>query len=132
MSHIEILHFVLISALRKADIKSMKTLVVSFLTMLIALFASPAFAHKGLTFQGYLKDASGQLVTASGVTITSRLVSPNNCVLLEETHSGVAITSGFFTVVIGNGTRTGADKSLALKDVFSNTTARTVTPTAWI
>lgn len=103
----------------------MKTLVVSLLALASISFTLPAHAHKGLTFQGYLKDANGQLVTATGVTITSRLVSPNNCVLMEETHSNVSITSGFFTVVLGAGTRTGADKTLALKDVFSNSTART-------
>lgn len=102
----------------------MKTSLVFFAAFALTVIARPADAHKGLTFQGYLKDANGQLVTASNVTMTSRLVSPNGCVLMEETHSGVAINSGFFTVVIGSGTRTGADKSLALKDVFSNTTAR--------
>lgn len=90
-----------------------------FTLTLAAGFGAQA-QSKGMTFQGYLKDSTGALVNTSGVSVTSQLLSPNDCVLMEETHSAVNITNGFFTVVIGKGTRTGADKGLSMRDVFNN------------
>lgn len=96
---------------------------VTFLALTFAVLSGAHAQSKGMTFQGYLKDSGGNLVNAS-VSVTSQLLSPNDCVLMEETHSAVAITQGFFTVVIGKGTRTGADKHLAMRDVFNNGATR--------
>src|SRR4051812_16563435 len=80
--------------------------------------------HKGLTFQAMVKDSGGVLVNDVGLTVNVRVLSPNDCILLEENHAGVNITNGYLNLVAGKGTRTGSDTGLTLKDIFSNTVAR--------
>jgi hypothetical protein len=94
--------------------------------ILIASWPHFTFAqnHKGLSFQGFVKDSGGVIVNDTGLTINIRVLSPNNCILLEENHAGVNITNGYLNLVVGKGTRAGSDPSLTFKDIFSNFTAR--------
>lgn len=95
------------------------------LTFYFILFGSVSFAQsqsKGISFQGVIKTPSGQFPTISGTSVLVKILSPNDCLLREESFSGVNISNGYLNLVIGRGTPTSnnPDPARDLKSVMSN------------
>lgn len=76
--------------------------VVAFL--LFAFQMSFAEIPTTMSYQGVLKDASGDAVPDGDYKLTFRLTTaPNNSILLwEEVHESVAVENGIFNVILGS------------------------------
>ncbi|HEY1079924.1 MAG TPA: hypothetical protein VGE46_07495, partial [Bdellovibrio sp.] len=99
-----------------------KNLLGLFLGLQLAIVAQ-AQTHKGINFQGVIKVPSGpQYVypTEKGITVNAKILSTNNCILLEEEFLGVNISNGYINLSIGSGNRIGADPNLPLAKVMDN------------
>lgn len=97
-------------------------LVGLFLGVMIALSAK-AQTHKGINFQGVIKVPNGNeyvYPTEKGITVNAKILSTNNCILLEEEFLGVNISNGYINLSIGTGSRIGADPNLPLSKVMDN------------
>lgn len=95
-----------------------KVVIISLL-----FFSSLSFAqtHKGVSFQAIIKSPDGTFPSVAGLMVNAKILSPNNCVLWEEEHSGVNITSGYLNLVIGRGTPTGYQPSgQTFTNVYNN------------
>lgn len=94
--------------------------------LLVASFGvsswSEAQTHKGISFQGVIKLPNGEYPTRSGLTVNSRVLSPNNCILREEQFEGVNVSNGYINIAIGTGAAGGYDPSLSMKQVMDNST----------
>lgn len=91
------------------------------------LFLSTSVAwsqtHKGINFQGVIKIPNGAKFiypNETGITVNSKILSTNNCILLEEEFLGVNISNGYINLTIGTGSRIGADPNLPLSKVMDN------------
>src|SRR4051812_39679111 len=93
------------------------------LIVLVIPLSSFAQAYKGLTFQATVKDPGGVLINDPGTAVNVKVLSPNDCILLEESHAAVVISNGYLNIVVGKGVRGGADKGLAANSIFNNLTA---------
>jgi hypothetical protein len=96
----------------------------------VAFSASPAFAHKGITFQATLKKPDGTYPTATGLSVTLDVLDPNGCVLREELHTGVSVTNGYINLVLGSPTATtpagnNPTPVLTIPQAMDNATVRT-------
>ncbi|WP_291516006.1 hypothetical protein [Bdellovibrio sp. ArHS] len=91
------------------------------LLLLVLLQSFSAFAQiKGYTFQGSIKRPDGTLPTVTGLTVNLKILNPAGCVLRDEDITGVNITNGYFTLVVGKGTPTGDDPGKTIQQVFNN------------
>ncbi|MGE3757861.1 MAG: beta strand repeat-containing protein, partial [Pseudobdellovibrionaceae bacterium] len=92
------------------------------MTILIGSSQVGASSPEGLTFQGRIIKPNGNHLEATSVLLNVKILSPSDdCVLLEENHTvPMNDTAGVFSVVIGAGLRTGADKGFNLLQVFKN------------
>ncbi|MGE3760363.1 MAG: hypothetical protein AB7H97_21540, partial [Pseudobdellovibrionaceae bacterium] len=99
----------------------MRTFLV-LITILIMSAQTGASSPEGLTFQGRIIKPNGTPLDATNVTLNVKILSPSDdCILLEENHTvPMSDTAGVFSVVIGAGSRTGADKGFNLLQVFKN------------
>jgi hypothetical protein len=109
----------------------MRALLYSILTSAV-LFGNVAFAqHKGISFQAVLKKPDGSYPTVSGLSVTLQILDPvSDCVLREEVHSGVNISSGYINLILGSSsasTPPGKNPTvvLTIPQVFDNSTPRT-------
>ncbi len=96
-----------------------------FLATLFTFTAGTAFPQvpdKGITFQGVIKAPTGQFPTISGTKVLVKILSPNDCILREETFNSVNISNGYLNLAIGRGTPTSnnPDPVRDLKSVMSN------------
>lgn len=93
-----------------------------FLATLLAI--TPAISvgqtHKGISLQLYIMKQNGQPMNQNQLSVRSRIVSTNDCVLLDETHSNVDIVNGYMRIAVGQGVRGSSDKGLALVEALSN------------
>lgn len=93
--------------------------------LLVLVFSNFVFsAERGLNIQAFISKPDGSPLSATGVNVNLKVLSPNSCVLLEEDHAAVNITNGFLYVVLGKGTRGGSDRGFTLSQVLNNRTAR--------
>ncbi len=79
--------------------------------------------NAGFNFDGVLVDDSTGSPHTSPVAVRFQVLSPNDCVLFEESHSQVTLSSdGSFSVRVGSGTRAAAsvDGGLLLRHIFAN------------
>lgn len=87
-----------------------------------------AQAHKGINFQALVKSPAGRYpTTAAELTATVQILTANNCVLREETHTAVKMTNGYVNLVVGSVTASGGHNPspvLTLPQVFDNSTER--------
>lgn len=97
----------------------MKNIIASLFT---AFIASTALAqnHKGISLQLYIMKQNGQPMNQSQLSVRTRVLSTNDCVLIDETHSNIDIVNGYMRVAVGSGVRGGADKGLSLSQALSN------------
>ncbi len=89
----------------------------------VILFNSASYAQsKGISFQGVIKTPSGVYPNVSNVTITAKILTPNDCILREEVFSGVNIKDGYLYLNIGKGVPTANNPSPSrdLKKVMNN------------
>ncbi len=90
----------------------------------IILFAT--FSHAvemGVPIQLKLKNPAGVYPDATGVTLTVRILTPNDgCVLREEAFSNQTVVSGSVSLALGTGLRGGDDPNLTLTQVYDNST----------
>lgn len=102
--------------------KTLCTLLSVFYCLLPVSAAFGQVATKGISFQGVIKTPSGQFPTISGTTVVVKVLSPNECILLEEKFSGVNISNGYLNLIIGKGTPTSNNPTPArdLKQVMDN------------
>ena len=81
------------------------------LAVAVALFLAPAVVAAAvpqtISYQGYLTNATGQPVNGP-VNLTFRLysVDTGGTALWSETHTGVVLSNGIYSVVLGSGTPT--------------------------
>lgn len=77
---------------------------------------------KGISFQGVIKTPSGQFPTISGTSVLVKILSPDDCVLREESFSGVNVSNGYLNLVLGRGTPTSNNPTPArdLNAVMNN------------
>lgn len=103
----------------------------AFLLALFLMFFGPVAqsqnVSKGISFQGVIKTPRGQFPTISGTSVVVKILSPNNCILREESFSSVNISNGYLNLVIGRGTPTASNPSPArdLKSIMNNSSAFT-------
>jgi microcystin-dependent protein len=102
----------------------MKSLCLAIL-MFTASFAHAApTPHKGIAVQAYILTPTQAPASGSGLTITSQILTPGDCVLIEEQFSGVSVSNGYLRLNVGTGTRTAADKGLSLAEALDNVKGR--------
>jgi hypothetical protein len=102
----------------------MKTLSIALLILAASSAHATLVPHKGIAVQAYILQPNQNPVNGSGLTVTSRILSPNDCVLIEEQFSNVSISNGYLRLPVGTGTRTARDKGLSLSAALDNTTTR--------
>lgn len=97
-----------------------------FLALLLALTPAISMAqtHKGISLQLYIMKQNGQPMNQNQLTVRTRVLSTNDCVLIDETHSNIDIVNGYMRVAVGSGARGGADKGLSLASALSNASAK--------
>ncbi len=102
--------------------KSYRTLLFAVFITFTSFAANSQVLSKGISFQGVIKTPSGQFPTISGTTVLVKILSPNDCILREETFSGVNISNGYLNLAIGRGTPTSnnPDPARDLKAVMNN------------
>lgn len=98
-----------------------------FLLLIMTVPGISQAQSKGISFQGVIKTPSGQFPTISGTSIVAKILSPNDCILLEERFAGVNISNGYLNLVLGRGTPTSNNPTPArdLRTVMSNASAMT-------
>lgn len=103
-------------------IKSYSTFLVSLFITFISFVVDSQVLSKGINFQGVIKTLSGRFPTFSGTTVLVKILSPNDCILREETFSGINISNGYLNLAIGRGTPTSNKLNPAreLKAVMNN------------
>ena len=94
--------------------------VIAFVLLFIGISYSQAQTHKGISFQGVIKLPNGEYPTRSGLTVNSRVLSPNNCILREEQFTGVNVSNGYINIAIGTGSTGGYDPGFSMKKVMDN------------
>lgn len=99
--------------------KKSSLVIMGLMTFLICLTAQ-AQTHKGITFQGVIKLPDNTYPNLPGITVNAKVLSPTNCILLEEEFTSVNISNGYINLVIGKGNRTGVDPALTLSQVMDN------------
>lgn len=99
----------------------------NFLFSVIFLFSVLGYSQeKGISFQAVIRDPDGNYPSATGLTVTLQILDPvTECVLREESHSGVNISDGYLNLVIGaSSAAVPANKNpqpaLSIKQVFDN------------
>ncbi len=88
------------------------TMIRAFLIVVFILTSCFVYAQsssKGISFQGVIKTPSGEFPNISGTSVLVKILSPNDCILREESFSGVNITNGYVNLVIGRGTPTASN-----------------------
>ncbi len=82
---------------------------------------------KGISFQGVIKTPSGDFPNISGTSVLVKILSPNDCILREESFSGVNITNGYVNLAIGRGEPTSNNPNPArdLNAIMNNTVSFT-------
>ncbi len=105
--------------------------------MLSLLLASTAQAGpESFAYEGKLLDPNGDPVVAASVSFVVQIRSPNvaDCNLYEETHTlNMSASNGYFSLTIGDGTRSGSnfEDTSTLAQVFTSTgTMSTLTCTS--
>lgn len=81
----------------------------TFIFTFACFLSNNAFAQsaaKGVSFQGVIKTPAGDFPTISGTTVLVKILSPNDCILREESFSGVNISNGYLNLVVGRGVPT--------------------------
>ncbi len=106
----------------------MKTFIANMLLVFLPSFVIASYSPQGLTLQGTIFDPSNNPVTSASVDFTIRIISPGAeaCILFEETQNlNMSASSGFFSLTIGAGTRTGGgfQQTSTLAQVFSNSSS---------
>ncbi len=99
---------------------SVRNLQLFIFVLNIISGASSWAQNKGITFQAMIKDTSGKLVSASGVSVNAKVLAPNGCILREENFSGASIVDGWLSLAIAKGTVGGSDPGLSVQQVFDN------------
>lgn len=98
------------------------------LKLLITMVFAAAFAHAadmGVPVQLKLKDPSGVYPDDSNASIVLQVLSPNGCVLREESFTSQNVVSGAITLTLGSGTPAGYDPGLTtLLSVYDNSAAK--------
>ncbi len=99
-----------------------RTYFVVLFLFLYSLSSHAQTLSKGISFQGMIKTPSGQFPTISGTSVIVKILSPNDCVLREESFSSVNISNGYLNLVIGRGVPTANNPSPArdLKNLMNN------------
>lgn len=98
------------------------------LLVIAASSAVTAFAqsNRGISFQTIIVKPDGSAPTIAGASVNVKILSPNRCVLWEETHSGVNISDGYMTLAVGTGATFGAHPSgQTMKRVFNSSLTQT-------
>jgi hypothetical protein len=95
----------------------------------LALLSSTAMAAQGpqsFTYQGRAFNQAGTLPITSSIDLTLTILAPNNCILYEESQSGIDLSAsdGKFSVQVGSAIgsmlRTANDAGLSMSQIFSN------------
>ncbi|MEK2645833.1 beta strand repeat-containing protein [Bdellovibrio sp. BCCA] len=104
----------------------MNNFIWSFLVVLVALFPQYVYAqtHKGMTFQAYIKQPNGNPLSVTGVPLRLQVLSPNDCILYDETHASINVTEGYLNLVVGGGARSAGDPGFTMGSVFNNKTSK--------
>ncbi|MCB0347675.1 MAG: hypothetical protein KDD37_02520, partial [Bdellovibrionales bacterium] len=107
---------------------NLKTILSVLLILLFSLVGSAQERLPGVfTYQGRAFQSDGTTPLTGTATFSVQIRSADgNCLIYEETHSGVDLTSsvGFFALNVGDGT---ASSGLGLSDAFSNLAANKAT-----
>jgi hypothetical protein len=93
-------------------IKSIFTLGFLMLFVGISFAAAPYFPEK-INFQGYLTDSSGTALNGSyDITIKLYSAATGGTALATDTHTGVSVVNGVFTLQIGDNLTAGWSSNL--------------------
>ena len=103
-----------------------------FLFVLLMVMGKSAFAK--FTYEGYLTDASGHEVVSQTVKVKLEVHTPvgaaSDCLFYQEIQNVTTGSDGYFSLVVGAGTRTDSNASLTLDRIFENRgTLSTTSPT---
>lgn len=83
----------------------MNKLILLFLVSLV--FSNVYSAEIGIPVQFRMKAPDGSLPNESGLTIQVQVLSPNGCILRDESFSSQSIIDGVVSVNLGNGVEGG-------------------------
>jgi hypothetical protein len=84
-----------------------------------------SYFSEGITYQGRIISGNGVPLENPSVQFVLEILSPDpeQCILYYETQTlNMSGTSGYFTIIIGKGTRSGSDPNLSFAQIFQNTT----------
>lgn len=99
---------------------------LTFIAAFVLFSVAQAQTHKGVNFQGVIKNPNGTYPNVAGTTATLKILSPNNCILWEEQHSGVNVTDGYINLVVGKGATGGHQPAgQTFQKVYDNATPQT-------
>ena len=104
-------------------------ILVFSLTMGMSLSAFAKFSY-----EGYLTDSSGHEVISQAVRIKLEIHTPSeatsDCLFYAETQNVTTGVDGYFSVIVGSGTRIDSNSSLTFDRIFENRgSMTTVSPT---
>lgn len=96
--------------------------IIGFFISMILLGGSSAFAN--FSYEGFLTDSSGQDIVSQSAQIRLQISHPvsSACVLYDETHTVVTGSDGYFSLIVGAGTRNDGG-SYSFSEIFQNSTA---------
>src|SRR5690349_19159770 len=99
---------------------------IRMLLFIVALLMPLTNAHAGsvpaaFNLDGVITDNSNNPVANATADLTVQIYDPSsNCLLREETFSGLTLTSGRFSANIGSGSLGPNDPGLTILGIFDN------------
>lgn len=102
----------------------MKSLIALTLMTLMPMFGF-AQSERGVALLVLILKPSGEPVNTAQIPVRARILSPNDCVLVDEMHASVDIEAGYMRLAVGTGTRQAGDHGLTVAQALSASQVRT-------
>ncbi len=97
-----------------------KQISLSFLSFVFLLLAATT-SFAGFGYEGYLTDASGHELISQAVVLKLEIKNPDNtCLLYREIQNVTTGSDGYFSVIVGTGTRQDSNTGYSLSQLFEN------------
>lgn len=101
----------------------MKSLFAMALLALSPLLAMGQ-TTRGIALQVYVLKPTGEAANVAQLPVRVQILSPNNCVLVDENHGSIDVIGGFMRIPVGTGVREAGDHGLSLAQALGSTQAQ--------
>lgn len=100
-------------------------LIFALAAFVMAPMLSFASVDRGIALQIYVLQPNSEPVNAVQLPVRAKILSPNNCVLVDELHPSADIVNGYMRIAIGTGNRQAGDHGLSLAQALGTGSTQT-------